>query len=287
MTLMCNTWSNVFLQSMKTNPLSVKKLMKKLILTTLQELYAVSEISFLIRWDTPPTKVESLQFEFFFIFEIPQFFKFFNFALYSLFPSLFFINYIYEYVLYSIHVLLILQVDFSAKLMWSDPFPLYAKLNPVRSQILHVCSIWNSFKFFTLSLSAEEIVNDTLKYSYMNVWLLPLKLLHITRNTYLFTHDLTRSPPLSTWVTHVALREGPGARSSNFFGRAVFHLSYKYPLPFLISFLLRSTSLPRSSFPKHSATATSIVASEEELHYLDLVAVVLAPAVKIFPPPPP
>src|SRR3990170_7774575 len=22
-------------------------------------------------------------------------------------------------------------------------------------------------------------------------------------NTYLFTHDLTRSPPLSTWVTHV------------------------------------------------------------------------------------
>lgn len=107
---------------MKTNPLSVKKLMKKLILRILQELYAVSEISFLIRWVTPPTKVENLRFEFFFCFEIPQFFKFFNFALSSLFPSLFFI-WLWVYVLYSIHLLLILQVDFSAKWMWSDPSP--------------------------------------------------------------------------------------------------------------------------------------------------------------------
>ena len=75
---MCNTRSNIFLQSMKTNPLSVKKLMKKLILRSLRQLYAVSEISFLIRWVTPPPKVENLQFEFFFVFEIPQFFKFFN-----------------------------------------------------------------------------------------------------------------------------------------------------------------------------------------------------------------
>ena len=47
------------------------------------------------------------------------------------------------------------------------PFPLYAKLNPIYSQILHVRSIWNSFKIFTVSLSAEEIANDTLKYSYL------------------------------------------------------------------------------------------------------------------------
>ena len=99
---------------MKTNPLSVKKLMKKLILRALRQLYAVSEISFLIWWVTPPTKVENLQFEFFLIFEIPQFFKFFNFALSSLFPVLLFIwKYMYEfYVLYNIHLLLILQVDF-------------------------------------------------------------------------------------------------------------------------------------------------------------------------------
>ena len=71
MTYMCNTQSNIFLQSMKTNPLSVKKLMKNLILRTLRQLYAVSEIIILIRWVTPPTKVENLQFEFFFIFKIP------------------------------------------------------------------------------------------------------------------------------------------------------------------------------------------------------------------------
>ena len=65
MTLMRNTRSKVFLQSMKTNPLSVKKLMKKLILRALQQLYAVSEIIILIRWVTPPQKVENLQYEFF------------------------------------------------------------------------------------------------------------------------------------------------------------------------------------------------------------------------------
>ena len=80
MTLMRNTQSNVFLQSMKTNPLSVKKLTKKLILRALRQLYAVSEIIILIRWVMSPPKVENLQFEFFFCFEILQFFKFFNFS---------------------------------------------------------------------------------------------------------------------------------------------------------------------------------------------------------------
>ena len=84
---MCNTRSNVFLQSMKTNPLSVKKLTKNLILRALRQLYAVSEIIILIRWVTPPPKVE-----------IPQLFKFFNFALSSLFPSFFFIGYIYGFM---------------------------------------------------------------------------------------------------------------------------------------------------------------------------------------------
>ena len=121
---MCNTWRNVFLQSMKNNTLSVKKLMKNLILRTLRQLYAVSEIIILIRWVTPPPKVENLQFEVF-LSEIPQLFIFFNFALSSLFPSFFFIGYVYiwVYVLYSIHLWLILQVGFSAKWMWSDPSP--------------------------------------------------------------------------------------------------------------------------------------------------------------------
>ena len=87
-------WRNVFLQSMKNNTLSVKKLTKNLILRTLRQLYAVFEIIILIRWVTPPPKVENLQFEFF-LSEIPQLFIFFNFALSSLFPSFFFIGYIY------------------------------------------------------------------------------------------------------------------------------------------------------------------------------------------------
>ena len=95
MTYMRNTRSNVFLQSMKTNPLSVTKLTKNLVLRALRQLYAASEIIILIRWVTPPTKVENLQFEFFFSFEFPQLFKFFNFAMSSLFLSLFFIDYIY------------------------------------------------------------------------------------------------------------------------------------------------------------------------------------------------
>ena len=80
---MCNTWRNVFLQSMKNNTLSVKKLMKNLILRTLRQLYAVSEIIILIRWVTPPQKVENLQFEFFqfwnsSVFQILQLFKIFT-----------------------------------------------------------------------------------------------------------------------------------------------------------------------------------------------------------------
>ena len=43
---------------MKNNTLSVKKLMKNLILRTLRQLYAVSEIIILIRWVTPPQKLK-------------------------------------------------------------------------------------------------------------------------------------------------------------------------------------------------------------------------------------
>ena len=44
---------------------------------------------------------------------------------------------------------------------------------------------------------------------------------------------------------------------------------------------------PSLELSKPSATATSIVAGEEELRCLDLVAVVLAPAADFFTPPPP
>ena len=126
---------------MKTNNLSVKKLTKNLILRALRQLYAASEIIILIRWVMPPTKVENLLFEFFFSSEIPQSFKFFNFAKSSLFPSFFFIGYIYIYVSLSPlqHSLIAISSScFFCKVNVIGPFPLYAILNPICSQILHV-----------------------------------------------------------------------------------------------------------------------------------------------------
>ena len=128
---MCNTRRNVFLQSMKTNNLSVKKLTKNLILRALRQLYAVSEIIILIRWVTPPPKVENLQFEFFLSFWNSSVVLFLQLCIVFTF-SVIFLHWIYIYIwvyfLYSIHLLLFLQVAFSAKWMWSDPSPLYAKL---------------------------------------------------------------------------------------------------------------------------------------------------------------
>ena len=61
---MCNTWRNIFLQSMN-NTLSVNKLMKNLILRTLRQFDAVSEIIILIRWVTPPQKLKIFNLSFF------------------------------------------------------------------------------------------------------------------------------------------------------------------------------------------------------------------------------
>ena len=123
---MCYTWRNVFLQSMKNNTLSVKKLMKNLILRTLRQLYAVSEIIILIRWVTPPQKLKIFNLSFS---SVLKFFSFSNSSTlqnlhcFCHFSSLAIYIYIWVYVLYNIHLWLILQVGFSAKWMWSDPSP--------------------------------------------------------------------------------------------------------------------------------------------------------------------
>ena len=123
---MCNTWRNVFLQSMKNNTLSVKKLMKNLILRALRKLYAVSEIIILIRWVTPPPKVENLQFEFF-----SSVLKFLSCSCSSTLHCLHCFRrcssltiYIYEFMssttfTYSYFFKFLV----SAKWMWSDPSP--------------------------------------------------------------------------------------------------------------------------------------------------------------------
>jgi hypothetical protein len=110
--------------------------------------------------------------------------------------------FIWVYVLYSIHLLLFLQLGFLLS-ECDRTLPLYAILNPICSQILHVRSIWNSFKIFAVSFSAEEFANGTFNLSYPNFRLCRSNRSRFPRYTYLFTHDLTRSPLLSTWVTHV------------------------------------------------------------------------------------
>ena len=123
---MCNTRSKVFLQSMKTNPLSVKKLMKKLILRALRQLYAVSEIIILIRWDTPPQKLKIFNLSFSSVLKFLSFSNsstLQNLHCFRRFSSLAIYIFIWVYVLYNIHLWLFLQVAFSAKWMWSDPSP--------------------------------------------------------------------------------------------------------------------------------------------------------------------
>ena len=200
---MCNTWRNVFLQSMKNNTLSVKKLMKNLILRTLRQLYAVSEIIILIRWVTPPQKVENLQFEFFLSFEILKFFKFFNFSKSSLFPLFFFIGYIYEFMSYTAFTY---RYFFKLLFLLSEcdrtlPPLCYTQPNLFTNSS---CAFYLKLvQNLHCVLVSWRICERTLKLILSKFSVLPLNPFRIPRNTYLFTHDLTRSPPLSTWVTHV------------------------------------------------------------------------------------
>ena len=157
---------------MKNNTLSVKKLMKNLILRTLRQLYVVSEIIILIRWVTPPQKVENLQFEFFLsfwnssVFQILQLCKIFTVSV--VFSSL--AIYIYMSLCPLQHSLIVNSSSWFFFLLseCDRTLPLYAILNPICSQILHMRSIWNSFKIFTVSLSAEEFANRTFNLSYPN-----------------------------------------------------------------------------------------------------------------------
>ena len=108
------------------------------------------------------------------------------------------------------------------------PFPLYAILNPIYSQILHVCSIWNSFKIFTVSLSTEEIANATLKL---------IQNFQLCRSNRSAFHEILIYSPMISHDLHFSVRgwhmtrewEGSGARSSKFFGRTVFTVAINTP----------------------------------------------------------
>ena len=147
------------------------------------------------------TKSWKSSIEFFLSVEIHQLFKFFNFSKSSLFPSFFFIGYIYVSLCPLQHSLMANSSSRFFLLSECDrTLPLYAILNPIYSQILHVRSIWNSFKIFTVSSSAEEFANGTLKLILSKIFGFAAQTVpHPTK--YLSIHP--RSPLLSTWVTHV------------------------------------------------------------------------------------
>ena len=185
----------------------------------------MSEIIILIRWVTPPPKVE-----------IPQLFK--SSTLHCLhwfrrFSSLAIYIYIYiwVYVLYNIHLLLFLQVGFLLS-QCDQTLSLYAILNPICSQILHVRSIWNSFKIFTVSLWAEEIANGTLKSILSKFSALPLKPFHIPRQ-YLSIHPRSNTISTSQYVgdTCQANEKGKGHVRPKSSGEQFFTATINTPSP--------------------------------------------------------
>ena len=118
--------------------------------------------------------------------------------------------------------------------------------------------IWNSFKIFTVSLTAEEIANGNLKLILSKFSALPLKPFRFSRQILIYSPTILHDRHLTVRGWHMSCEwEKPGARSSEILGRTVFHYRYKYPCLLLTSLLLRSTSLSRSSFPNPSAAATS------------------------------
>ena len=140
------------------------------------------------------------------------------------------------------------------------PFPLYAILNPIYSQILHVRSIWHSFKIFTVSLSAEEFANETFNLSYLN-----FRLCRSNRSTsheiLIYSPTISHDRQLSVRGWHMSSEwEGSGARSSNFFGRTIFHRGYKYPSPSpLLFYSARPHSSSSFSNPSTATTSSSLV----------------------------
>ena len=107
--------------------------------------------------------------------------------------------YIWVYVLYSIHLWLILQVVFSAKWMWSDPSPsmLYS------TQSIHkffMCVLFETRSKSSLCpCQLKNLRTELLTYLIQIFGFATQTVPHPTK--YLSIHP--RSPLLSTWVTHV------------------------------------------------------------------------------------
>ena len=178
-------------------------------------------------------------------FEIPQLFKFFNFALSSLFPSFFFIDYIYRervYVLYSIHSLLILQVALSAKWMWSDPSPsmLYS------TQSIHkffMCVLFETHSKSSLCpCQLKNLRTELLTYLIQIFGFAAQTVPHPTK--YLSIHPQSNTISTSQYVgdTCQANEKGQGHVRPISLGEQFFTVAINTPFPSSLP-LLRSTSL--------------------------------------------
>ena len=91
---------------------------------------------------------------------------------------------------------------FWTKWMWSDP-----NLSMLYStQSIHkffMCVLFETRSKSSLCPCQLKNLRTELLSYLIQFSALPLKPFRFPRYTYLFTHDLTRSPLLSTWVTHV------------------------------------------------------------------------------------
>ena len=170
--------------------------MKNLILRTLRQLYAVSEIIILIRWVTPPQKLKIFNLSF------SSILKFFSFSNSSTLQNLHCFRRLSSLTIY------IYMGLCPTTFTYGYFFKLHFLLSECDRTLPPLC--YTQPNLFTNSscafymklvqnlhcvLSAEEIANGTLKLILSEFSVLPLKLSRIPRQTYLLTHDLTRSPP--------------------------------------------------------------------------------------------
>ena len=148
---------------MKTNPLSVKKWMKKLILRTLRQFTWCLKSSFLYGGLCHQPKLKI------FILSFSSILKFLSCSNSSAFQNIYCFRHFSSSCYFFKLLFLLSECD-------QTLHPL-CFLNPIYSQILHMRFVWNSFKFFTVSLTAEEIeqvrnfkTEEKLKLKIFNFW---------------------------------------------------------------------------------------------------------------------
>ena len=131
------------------------------------------------------------------------------------------------------------------------PFPLYAKLNPFYSQILHVRSIWNSFKIFTVSLSAKEFANTTLKLILSKIFGFAAQTVPNPTKTRIYSPTISHGGD-----TCQANEKGQGHVHPISSGEQFFTVAINIPSPSSLLFY-SARPLSSSSFSNPSAAATS------------------------------